>query len=210
MNEEYSIGLDIGTSSVGWAVINPTTYEIIKKNAKTNYYNLNTNKEKTKMKKKALWGVRLFEEAQTAEERRKARSTRRRYDRRRKRIELLQNEFREEINKVDSLFFEKLKDSFYSPNDKNNYKEELTDYDKENIFSNNRTIDKNNKVIYLKKYPTIYHLRNELINNPEKKDIRLVYLAIHHIIKYRGNFLYENDNFKVNSIDINVNDIIRM
>lgn len=202
MNEEYSIGLDIGTSSVGWAVINPTTYEIIKKNAKTNYYNLNTNKEKTKMKKKALWGVRLFEEAQTAEERRKARSTRRRYDRRRKRIELLQNEFREEINKVDSLFFEKLKDSFYSPNDKNNHKEELTDYDKENIFSNNRTIDKNNKVIYLKKYPTIYHLRNELINNPEKKDIRLVYLAIHHIIKYRGNFLYENDNFKVNSIDI--------
>lgn len=31
------------------------------------------------------------------------------------------------------------------------------------------------------------------MESKEKHDIRLVYLAIHHIIKYRGNFLYEGD-----------------
>lgn len=36
----------------------------------------------------------------------------------------------------------------------------------------------------------------------EKVDIRLVYLAIHHIIKYRGNFLYEGE-FSENSNEIN-------
>ena len=89
MQNEYSIGLDIGTSSVGWAVINPNTYEIIKKNTLRSDYNLITGEETKKIQRKALWGVRLFEEANTAASRRIARSTRRRYDRRRKRIKLL-------------------------------------------------------------------------------------------------------------------------
>lgn len=196
MQNEYSIGLDIGTSSVGWAVINPNTYEIIKKNTLRSNYNLITGEETKKIQRKALWGVRLFEEANTAASRRIARSTRRRYDRRRKRIKLLQEIFKDEINKVDNQFFDKLNTSFYSPKDINNIKVNLDEYDKINIFSNNKRngIDK--------KYPTIYHLRNELVNNPEQKDIRLVYLALHHIIKYRGNFLYDNDNFKVNDISI--------
>jgi len=196
MQKEYSIGLDIGTSSVGWSVIDSNTYKVIKKNTLVNHYNLNTSEETKEIKEKALWGVRLFEEAETAVNRRMARSTRRRYDRRRKRIKLLQDIFKEEINKVDNEFFEKLKTSFYSPEDINNIKINLTDFDKKNIFSNNK---RNGTP---KKYPTIYHLRNELVNNPDKKDIRLVYLALHHIIKYRGNFLYNNDNFKVNDINI--------
>ena len=166
MQNEYSIGLDIGTSSVGWAVINPNTYEIIKKNTLRSDYNLITGEEIKKIQRKALWGVRLFEEANTAASRRIARSTRRRYDRRRKRIKLLQEIFKDEINKVDNQFFDKLKTSFYSPKDINNIKVNLDDYDKMNIFSNNKRngIDK--------KYPTIYHLRYDLINNPDKKDIR--------------------------------------
>ncbi len=196
MQKEYSIGLDIGTSSVGWSVIDSNTYKVIKKNTLVNHYNLNTSEETKEIKEKALWGVRLFEEAETAVNRRMARSTRRRYDRRRKRIKLLQEIFKNEINKVDNEFFEKLKTSFYSPEDINNIKINLTDFDKKNIFSNNK---RNGTP---KKYPTIYHLRNELVNNPEQKDIRLVYLALHHIIKYRGNFLYNNDNFKVNDINI--------
>lgn len=196
MQKEYSIGLDIGTSSVGWSVIDSNTYKVIKKNTLINHYNLNTSEETKEIKEKALWGVRLFEEAETAVNRRMARSTRRRYDRRRKRIKLLQEIFKNEINKVDNEFFEKLKTSFYSPEDINNIKINLTDFDKKNIFSNNK---RNGTP---KKYPTIYHLRNELVNNPDKKDIRLVYLALHHIIKYRGNFLYNNDNFKVNDISI--------
>ena len=42
---------------------------------------------------KALWGVRLFESAESAKSRRVKRATRRRYDRRRARIKLLQRLF---------------------------------------------------------------------------------------------------------------------
>ncbi len=170
--KEYNIGLDIGTTSVGWSVVETDNQKVMRKG------------------NKALWGVRLFEEATTAESRRMQRSTRRRYDRRRERIKLLQEEFSEEINKVDKKFFQKLKESKYVENDKLNKKIVLTKEEKKDLKN------------YQNKYKTIYHLRDELINNPEKKDIRLVYLAIHHIIKYRGNFLYQNANFNIDNLDI--------
>ena len=44
---------------------------------------------------------------------------------------------------------------------------------------------------YHKRYPTAYHLRNELMKSSEPHDIRLVYLALHHIMKSRGHFLYD-------------------
>ena len=47
-NTKYSIGLDIGTTSVGWAVIDDN-YNLLKK------------------KKKNMFGVYLFEEADTAD-----------------------------------------------------------------------------------------------------------------------------------------------
>ena len=170
--KEYNIGLDIGTTSVGWSVVETDNQKVMRKG------------------NKALWGVRLFEEATTAESRRMQRSTRRRYDRRRERIKLLQEEFSEEINKVDENFFQKLKESKYVENDKINKKIVLTKEEKQELKD------------YQNKYKTKYHLRDELINNPEKKDIRLVYLAIHHIIKYRGNFLYQNANFNIDNLDI--------
>ena len=67
---KYSVGLDIGNSSVGWAVINPKTYQILR------------------AKGKNAIGVRLFDSAQTAEERRGYRTTRRRISRRRWRLRL--------------------------------------------------------------------------------------------------------------------------
>lgn len=170
--KNYNIGLDIGTTSVGWAVVETDNQKVMRKG------------------NKALWGVRLFEPAETAEKRRMQRSTRRRYDRRRERIKLLQQEFSEEINKVDENFFQKLKESKYVENDKLNKTIVLTKEEKQELKD------------YQNKYKTIYHLRDELINNPEKKDIRLVYLAIHHIIKYRGNFLYQNANFNIDNLDI--------
>ena len=170
--KNYNIGLDIGTTSVGWAVVETDNQKVMRKG------------------NKALWGVRLFEPAETAEKRRMQRSTRRRYDRRRERIKLLQQEFSEEINKVDENFFQKLKESKYVENDKLNKTIVLTKEEKKKLKD------------YQNKYKTVYHLRDELINNPEKKDIRLVYLAIHHIIKYRGNFLYQNANFNIDNLDI--------
>ena len=172
MKKEYNIGLDIGTTSVGWAVVEVNNQKVLRKG------------------NKYLWGVRLFDEAQSAESRRTSRSTRRRYDRRRERINLLQEEFSTEINKMDSSFFDKLKESKYHESDSLNKTIKLSKEEKEELKD------------YQNKYKTIYHLRNELISNPDKQDIRLVYLAIHHIIKYRGNFLYQNADFNVNDLDI--------
>ena len=165
--KKYSIGLDIGTNSVGWSVINEDTYKVLKKG---------NNK---------LWGVETFASAEQAKDRRLKRSSRRRYNRRKERIKILQDIFSEEINKVDSNFFQKLEESKFE-----NFKKNIpiNVYEKKNIKE------------YYKKYPTIYHLRKHLVNTSEKEDIRLVYLAIHHIIKYRGNFLYESD-FNVNNIN---------
>lgn len=170
--KKYNIGLDIGTTSVGWAVVETENQKILRKG------------------NKPLWGIRLFEEASKAEARRNFRSTRRRYDRRRQRISLLQEEFKEEINKVDSNFYIKLQESKYVTSDTINKTIKISDSEKEKLKK------------YLKECPTIYHLREKLINNTEKEDIRLVYLAIHHIIKYRGNFLYNSKGFNVNNLNI--------
>lgn len=177
MKKDYNIGLDIGTNSVGWAVVEPNTQKILKKGTGKN--------------RKALWGVRLFDTAETAEKRRTYRSIRRRYERRRKRIKLLQEEFKKEMGKVDSSFFQKLRESKYHQDDVLNKTIQLTNEDKYFLQEYHN-------------YKTIYHLRKELIDNKEKKDIRLVYLAIHHIIKYRGHFNYKGD-FKVKDLNINDN-----
>ena len=172
VKKDYNIGLDIGTESVGWSVVEVNNQKVMRKG------------------NKALWGVRLFEKANTAADRREKRSARRRYDRRRERIKLLQEEFNDEINKVDNNFFQKLNESKYLEKDKINKTIAISDEEKRMIKD------------YQNSYKTIYHLRNELINSTEKKDIRLVYLAIHHIIKYRGNFLYQNSNFNIDNLNI--------
>ena len=46
---------------------------------------------------------------------------------------------------------------------------------------------------YFKKFPTVYHLRQWLMETDEKADIRLVYLALHNIVKHRGNFLQQEN-----------------
>ncbi|MDD4761103.1 MAG: type II CRISPR RNA-guided endonuclease Cas9, partial [Bacteroidaceae bacterium] len=58
-------------------------------------------------------------------------------------------------------------------------------------------------------FPSIYHLRNHLVKTNEKVDIRLVYLAIHHIIKYRGNFLFEDLDIVNISSGSNTRDILK-
>ena len=191
MNDKksYNIGLDIGTSSVGWAVIDDDFNVIRKGNKRT-----------------PLWGVRLFDEADTAASRRMFRSTRRRFDRRRERIKLLQDIFSDEIKKVDADFFDKLKTSNISSSDTINNKVSLTEYDKKEIFSNAirkmKIIDNDKLIVLDNKYPTIYHLRKELMETNEKMDIRLIYLAMHHMIKYRGNFNYNMDSFNIDKLDV--------
>ncbi len=163
--EEYYLGLDIGTDSVGWAVTD------------LDYNVLNFNR-------KAMWGIRLFKSGETAAARRVFRSSRRRLARRKQRLNLLKEIFKPEIEKVDPKFFERMSESFF-------HKEEKKTESKFSLFFDKDYTDKE----YFKKYPTIYHLRNAIIQG-EKVDIRLVYLAIHHILKNRGHFLFAGQDLK--------------
>ena len=96
---DYYMGIDAGTSSIGWAVTDDK-YNVLKFNGK------------------AMWGIRLFEEGNSAEERRLQRTARRRTARKVQRIKLLQELFSEEISKRDPGFFMRLDESKYFPEDK--------------------------------------------------------------------------------------------
>ena len=180
-NKNYSIGLDIGTNSVGWAVITDD-YKVPSKKMKVLG---NTDK---RFIKKNLIGALLFDEGTTAEARRLKRTARRRYTRRKNRLRYLQEIFAEEMSKVDSSFFHRLDDSFLIPEDKRGSKYP--------IFA---TLAEEKE--YHKQFPTIYHLRKQLADSKEKADLRLIYLVLAHMIKYRGHFLYEE------AFDIKNNDI---
>lgn len=166
MEKEYFLGLDMGTGSLGWAVTD-TSYHLCRAHGKD------------------LWGMRLFETAKTAEERRQFRCSRRRLDRRNRRIQLLQEIFASEIYKVDPGFFLRLKESRYYPEDKMDVKEE-TPALPYTLFVDQNYTDKE----FHKEYPTIYHLRKRLMESREPADVRLVYLALHHLVKHRGHFLF--------------------
>ena len=180
-NNNYSIGLDIGTNSIGFAVITDD-YKVPSKKMKVLG---NTDKH---FIKKNLIGALLFDEGTTAEARRLKRTARRRYTRRKNRLRYLQEIFSEEMSKVDNSFFHRLDDSFLIPEDKRESKYP--------IFA---TLVE--EKAYHKQFPTIYHLRKQLADSKEKADLRLIYLALAHMIKYRGHFLYEE------SFDIKNNDI---
>ncbi|WP_032526311.1 type II CRISPR RNA-guided endonuclease Cas9, partial [Streptococcus mutans] len=184
MKKPYSIGLDIGTNSVGWAVVTDD-YKVPAKKMK-----VLGNTDKSHIKKNLL-GALLFDSGNTAADRRLKRTARRRYTRRRNRILYLQEIFAEEMSKVDDSFFHRLEDSFLVTEDKRG--------ERHPIFGNLEE-----EVKYYENFPTIYHLRQYLADNPEKVDLRLVYLALAHIIKFRGHFLIEG------KFDTRNNDVQRL
>ncbi len=161
-NQDYYIGFDIGTSSIGMAVTD-TSYNLLKH------------------KSNAMWFVKLFDESNGAVERRGFRTASRRTWRRRQRIELLQTLFNEEIAQKDEAFFQRLSES-------NLYREDKTVQTPFAVFADPEFTDKE----YHTSYPTIYHLRKDLIESNAPHDVRLVYLAIHHLIKHRGHFLFDS------------------
>jgi CRISPR-associated protein, csn1 family len=162
--EDYYLGIDLGTSSIGWAVTNEK-YDILRFN------------------KKFMWGTHIFDTGNTAAERRIFRTSRRRLKRKKKRIELLQTLFSEEISKKDFGFFQRLKESQYFIEDK-------TIKNKNTLFMDKNYTDQD----YHMEYPTIYHLRKALIDNEESAfEIRKLYLAISHILSHRGHFLFEGE-----------------
>lgn len=156
------VGIDMGTNSVGMAVTDER-------------YNL------YRVKGKDFWCSRLFGEANTAVERRTNRIARRRRQREVARQGVLRELFSDEINKVDEGFFARLDESRYHMEDRENQQPYA-------LFADSGYTDKE----YFEQYPTIFHLRNELLHpTKEKYDVRLVYLAIANMFKHRGNFLNE-------------------
>ena len=184
MGKGYYVGLDMGTGSVGWAVTDES-YQIFRRHGK------------------AMWGVRLFESAKTAEERRMFRTGRRRLDRRGWRIEILQEIFAEEISRVDPGFFLRMKESKYYPEDKRDIQGNCPELPY-TLFVDKTFTDKD----FHKKYPTIYHLRKMLMETEDTPDMRLVYLALHHMMKHRGHFLLSGDISQVTEFKNTFNQFI--
>ena len=129
-----------------------------------------------------LWAVRLFDEAKPAQERRAKRTARRNLQRKKQRIEFLQGIFAPFLK--DNLFFIRLNNSGFYQEDKDSRLNARF-----SLFADENYTDAD----FYKQYPTVFHLRRSLVNG-EKLDLRLYYLAIHHIIKYRGHFLFEGED----------------
>lgn len=172
MDKKMYIGIDMGTNSVGMAVTDE----------KYNLY---------RVKGKDFWCSRLFSEAKTAEERRTNRISRRRRQREVARQGVLKELFADEINAVDEGFFARLDESKY-------HIEDRTEKQPYAIFADTGYTDRD----YYREYPTIFHLRNELLH-PKKTayDVRLVYLAIANMFKHRGHFL--NDALNMDTMTAN-------
>lgn len=181
MKQEYYLGLDMGTSSVGWAVTDKE-YHLLRK------------------KGKDLWGVRLFSEAVTSEKRRGFRTARRRLQREKVRIGYLKELFAEEIQKVDPGFYQRLEDSKY-------YEEDKEIRQPFALFADQKYTDKQ----YYEDYPTIFHLRRELMESEEPHDVRLVYLAILNMFKHRGHFLNANlDDRGIGDLSENISSLKKL
>ncbi len=96
----YHIGLDIGTASIGYAVMDDD-FNLIRRKGRT------------------FAGVYLFKEGETAKERREFRSSRRRRKRTKRRLKLLREIFEPHVKEIDPTFFKRLDESYVSPYDKN-------------------------------------------------------------------------------------------
>lgn len=177
----YIIGLDLGTNSVGWSVM----YNNYKVPSRTMPVLGNTSKETIT---KNMMGVVLFDSGNDASQRRLSRGASRRYDRKRRRVFYLQDIFKDVMEEVDENFFQRLDESFLTPEDKT--------HEKYTIFGTSAE-----EKAYQKRFPTIYHLREYVANTNEKVDIRLVYLVLAHMIKNRGHFLIDDPNFQVTNND---------
>ena len=178
-NQDYYLGLDIGTDSVGYAATD-TSYSLLKYHGEP------------------MWGVMTFEEGKNAAERRGYRIARRRIERRKQRLDLLQSLFAKEICKIDPDFFNRRDESFLFPEDKS-YGVRL--------FCGGDLTDEE----YHDRYPTIHHLILDLMAGTAPHDIRLVYMACSWLVAHRGHFLFNIDSDQLDKLldfDVVYNDFI--
>ena len=170
MKENYYLGLDIGTNSVGYAVTDEQ-------------FNL------LKYKGEPMWGAHVFEEGKQCSDRRMHRTARRRLNRRQQRVHLTQEIFAKAISEVDERFFVRLKESAL-------FREDTSGRDTYLFFQDENYTDKE----YHKDYPTIHHLIKELMEDITPHDVRLVYLAVAWLMAHRGHFLSEVNKDNISAL----------
>lgn len=170
MKENYYVGLDIGTNSVGYAVTDE-------------HFNL------LKYKGEPMWGSHVFEEGKQCADRRAFRTARRRLDRRQQRVHLTQQIFAKAISQIDERFFIRLKESAL-------FREDTSGRDTYIFFQDEKYTDKD----YHRDYPTIHHLIKELMEEKTPHDVRLVYLAVAWLMAHRGHFLSEVNKDNISSL----------
>lgn len=169
-NENYYVGLDMGSNSVGYAVTDEN-YKLLK------------------YKGEPMWGSHVFEEAKSSEERRSFRTARRRNDRKKQRVSLVTDIFADEIAKVDSRFFIRRQESAL-------FREDVDSGDRFIVFNDEEFTDQD----FYERYPTIHHLICELMNDEQPHDVRLVYLACAYLVAHRGHFLNEVNKDNVEEV----------
>ena len=169
-SENYYIGLDIGTDSVGYAVTDTSPQ-----------YGL------MKFSGEPMWGVTLFDTADLCKSRRMHRTERRRIDRRQQRITLLRELFAGPISQVDAGFYNRITESALLRTDAG---EPFC------LFNDPSYTDAD----YHKEYPTIHHLIDGLMESDAPHDVRLVYIACAWLIAHRGHFLSDISIENVNGI----------
>lgn len=162
----YFVGVDIGTDSVGYAATDK------------NYAPL-------KYRGETMLGVTLFDPANGCADRRAHRTSRRRYDRRQTRVDLVQELLCHEVAKVDPAFFTKLNESFLLECDRS-----------ADAISGCEWNDSE----YNRSFPTIHHLIVHLMGSAEGLDIRYIYLAVAWLVAHRGHFLSDIDGERVEEL----------
>lgn len=176
--KKYIISFDIGTNSIGTAV-------------------MDLEGNLLKFNKKPALSTYLFEEGKTASNTAILRRNRRRLNHKRHLLQLLQ-----ETLKIEEEFVNRLSESSLYDEDRVLSSKSGLNSDKVGGYSlfNNDKVIVNGEIIenYTDKhhhslFPTIHHLIYALKNSEAKYDVRLVYLALHNLLKRRGHFLIEGD-----------------
>ena len=149
-----NLGLHIDTTHVGWSMTDDDL-------------------SITKRKGQDLIGVVRFQEADTAEDRRLARSARNHRKRVLGMISFVNHSFEDLLNEADPLFLSRLKKSGL--------------YEEDGGYNAGLFLSKDEAAEFYAKYPTIFHLKDAVISGKEK-DIRFIYLTVLHCFKHRGHF----------------------
>ena len=173
----YGISLDMGTNSIGWAVV----------------WDSGEKADQIVVRKgKRLYGARLFEEAEDSSKYRSARSARRTLGKKLWRLNLLKGLLREKVLEEDENFFKNL--HLTQIHKGSNILFNAKEYKDKDYFKDFPTI------YHLRKA-----LTDPVEVEKFKSDgryYRFLFLAIHDMLKNRGHFLITSDLDFSNIVDI--------